>query len=152
MIVDCSVLFLDCEEYLLNADVSNYGAGQGGSSKYSTAILKAIGAVKYSTVMSNIVHNSKPLEAVQFMQAIMDECTHLRNFSQPFEPSLAVVIAARHDAYIPKEGLTSIEQVWPGATVRYLDAGHVAAYLYYLRFFRRSIVEVFDRAAAIARL
>lgn len=76
------------------------------------------------------------MEAMQFMQAIMDECTHLRNFSVPFDTSLAVVIAAQYDAYIPKQGLMSMEDIWPGAQVQYLDAGHVGAYIYYLKLFR----------------
>lgn len=124
-------LFLDCEEYLLNADFE-----YTSSSKYSTTLLKAINVAKYSSTLTNIINNSKPMEALQFMQAIMDECTHLRNFSVPFDTSLAVVIAAQYDAYIPKQGLMSIEEIWPGAEVQYLSAGHVGAYLYYLKLFR----------------
>lgn len=82
------------------------------------------------------MNNPKPMEAVQFMHALMDECTHLSNFSVPYDTSLAVCIIAQRDAYIPKDGLSTIEQVWPGVTVEYLDAGHVGAYLYYLKFFR----------------
>lgn len=129
----CDIFFVaaDCEEYLLNADI-NYNQNQ----KYSTAFLKAISVAKYSMIISNIINNPKPLEAILFMQAIMDECTHLKNFSVPFDTSLAMVIAAQHDAYIPKDGLSDFDEVWPGTTVKHLDAGHVGAYLYYLKLFR----------------
>lgn len=36
-------------------------------------------------------------EAVQFMRGIMDECTHLGNFSIPVDPSLVIIVAAKND-------------------------------------------------------
>ena len=35
------------------------------------------------------------LEALAFMHAIMDECTHLKNFAVPVDPELVSVVAAR---------------------------------------------------------
>lgn len=75
-------------------------------------------------------------EALQFMRGVMDECTHLKNFSVPYDTSLITAICAKEDAYIPREGCTSIEEVWPGAEVKYLDAGHVSAYVLHQKIFR----------------
>ena len=36
-------------------------------------------------------------EALQFMRGVMDECTHLANFSIPVDPSLAIIVAAQND-------------------------------------------------------
>ncbi|KAK7066697.1 hypothetical protein SK128_016797 [Halocaridina rubra] len=36
-------------------------------------------------------------EAVQFMRGVMDECTHLGNFSVPVDPSLIIIVAAEND-------------------------------------------------------
>jgi hypothetical protein len=36
-------------------------------------------------------------EAIQFMRGMMDEFTHLKNFSRPIDPELIIVIAARLD-------------------------------------------------------
>lgn len=75
-------------------------------------------------------------DALQFMRGVMDECTHLKNFSVPYDTSLITSVCAKEDAYIPREGCSSIEEVWPGAEVKYLDAGHVSAYVLYQKLFR----------------
>lgn len=75
-------------------------------------------------------------EALQFMRGMMDECTHLKNFSIPFDTSLIIAVCARDDAYVPRDGCSSLEDIWPGAEVRYLDAGHVSAYVLHQKLFR----------------
>lgn len=85
-------------------------------------------------------------EALQFMRGVMDECTHLKNFSVPTDTSLIIVVCAKDDAYIPRDGCTSLEDVWPGAEIRYLDAGHVSAYLLHQKLFRSCINEAFERS------
>ncbi|XP_055542539.1 protein ABHD18 [Wyeomyia smithii] len=85
-------------------------------------------------------------EALQFMRGMMDECTHLKNFSVPYDTSLIIAVCAKDDAYIPREGCSSLEDIWPGAEVRYLDAGHVSAYVLHQKLFRSCIAEAFERA------
>lgn len=75
-------------------------------------------------------------EALQFMRGVMDECTHLKNFSVPYDTTLITAICAKDDAYVPREGCTSLEDIWPGAVVKYLDAGHVSAYVLHQKLFR----------------
>lgn len=75
-------------------------------------------------------------EALQFMRGVMDECTHLKNFSVPYDTTLITAICAKDDAYVPREGCSSLEDIWPGAEVKYLDAGHVSAYVLHQRLFR----------------
>lgn len=85
-------------------------------------------------------------ESLQFMRGMMDECTHLKNFSVPFDTDLIIAITAKDDAYIPRDGCSSLEDIWPGAEVRYLDAGHVSAYVLHQKLFRSSIIEAFERS------
>lgn len=85
-------------------------------------------------------------ETLQFMRGVMDECTHLKNFSVPYDTSLITAICAKDDAYVPREGCSSLEDVWPGAEVKYLDAGHVSAYVLHQKLFRSCIAENFQRA------
>lgn len=85
-------------------------------------------------------------ESLQFMRGVMDECTHLKNFSVPVDTSLIISVCAKDDAYVPREDCTSLEEVWPGAEVRYLDAGHVSAYVLHQKLFRSCIIEAFERA------
>ena len=75
-------------------------------------------------------------EALHFMRGVMDECTHLGNFSKPVDTGLVIIIAARSDAYIPRDSVLSLEKLWPGAEVRYIDSGHITAFLFKQNIFR----------------
>ncbi|XP_034244711.1 protein ABHD18 isoform X2 [Thrips palmi] len=85
-------------------------------------------------------------EAIQFMRGIMDECTHLKNFSVPVDTSLIIAICATEDGYVPRDGVTHLADVWPGAEVRYINTGHVGAYILHQAAFRRAIKDAFLRA------
>ncbi|XP_050677593.1 protein ABHD18 isoform X2 [Leptidea sinapis] len=85
-------------------------------------------------------------ETLQFMRGIMDECTHLSNFSVPFDTSLIIAVCAKHDAYVPRDDVGTLEEIWPGAEVRYVDAGHVSAYILHQSLFRSCIKEAFERS------
>lgn len=85
-------------------------------------------------------------ETLQFMRGIMDECTHLSNFSMPFDTSLIIAVCAKHDAYVPRDDVGTLEEIWPGAEVRYVDAGHVSAYILHQSLFRACIKEAFERS------
>ncbi|XP_075234970.1 protein ABHD18 isoform X2 [Lycorma delicatula] len=90
--------------------------------------------------------NWREHEALHFMRGIMDECTHLRNFSTPVDTSLIIAVCARDDGYVPREGVTNLADIWPGAEVRYLDAGHVSAFILHQKVFRTAIADAFERA------
>ncbi|XP_014224651.1 protein ABHD18 isoform X1 [Trichogramma pretiosum] len=83
--------------------------------------------------------------ALQFMRGIMDECTHLQNFEKPVDTELIIAVCARDDAYVPRDDVVGLEKIWPGAEIRFLDAGHVSAYLLYQKLFRSTIDEAFQR-------
>lgn len=85
-------------------------------------------------------------ETLQFMRGIMDECTHLSNFSVPYDTSLIIAVCAKHDAYVPRDDVGTLEEIWPGAEVRYVDAGHVSAYILHQSLFRACIREAFERS------
>ncbi|OTF77438.1 hypothetical protein BLA29_012951, partial [Euroglyphus maynei] len=54
-------------------------------------------------------------DAALFMRGIMDECTHLGNFSPLIDPELAIIINARHDGYVPSQGVIPLTKIWPGS-------------------------------------
>lgn len=84
-------------------------------------------------------------DAINFMRGIMDECTHLANFSAPVDPSLAFFVTASRDGYVPKTGRMSVTQVWQGCHHRDLaNDGHVSAILFKSDVFRKTIVESLD--------
>uniref|UniRef100_A0A8C3PSV0 Abhydrolase domain containing 18 n=5 Tax=Neoaves TaxID=3078114 RepID=A0A8C3PSV0_9CHAR len=84
-------------------------------------------------------------ESLRFMKGVMDECTHVANFSVPVDPSLIIVVQAKEDAYIPRTGVRSLQEIWPGCEIRYLEGGHVSAYLFKQGLFRQAIYDAFDR-------
>lgn len=85
---------------------------------------------KYVSEMKN-----RDKEALWFMKGVMDECTHLKNFSVPVDTSLIIAICAKADGYVPRHGTSRLEDIWPGLTVKYVDAGHVGAYIWYRQLF-----------------
>ncbi|XP_045887065.1 protein ABHD18 [Micropterus dolomieu] len=84
-------------------------------------------------------------ESISFMKGVMDECTHMANFSVPVDTSLIIVVQAKEDAYIPRTGVLSLPEIWPGCEVRYLNGGHVSAYLFKQNIFRQAIYDAFNR-------
>ncbi|XP_077876838.1 protein ABHD18 isoform X4 [Ictidomys tridecemlineatus] len=84
-------------------------------------------------------------ESLIFMKGVMDECTHVANFSVPVDPSLIIVVQAKEDAYIPRTGVRSLQEIWPGCEIRYLEGGHISAYLFKQGLFRQAIYDAFDR-------
>lgn len=91
--------------------------------------------------------HTQQTEALNFMRGIMDECTHLENFARPMDPSLAVCVAATKDAYVLREGLTSLLDIWPGCEVRYVDCGHVMAFLFSQHIFRKAIADSLEKTS-----
>ncbi|KAJ8972716.1 hypothetical protein NQ314_000057 [Rhamnusium bicolor] len=126
--------------------------------KQSSRIKDLFSSGEYSLV--NLLKEPRPLptrqsvlekkkrtkEALWFMRGLMDECTHIRNFSVPYDTSLVISICARADGYVPRIGVSTLEDIWPGVTVKYVDCGHVGAYIWYRKLFRESIIEAFNRA------
>lgn len=84
-------------------------------------------------------------ESISFMKGVMDECTHMANFSVPVDTSLIIVVQAKEDAYIPRTGVLSLQEIWPGCEVRYLNGGHISAYLFKQNVFRQAIYDAFNR-------
>ena len=81
-------------------------------------------------------HYVIPEEALDFMRGVMDECTHLGNFSVPLDPSLIIIVSATNDAYVPRDRVMSLKELWPGAEVRHINRGHIGAFLMEHHVFR----------------
>ncbi|XP_068136046.1 protein ABHD18 [Hyperolius riggenbachi] len=84
-------------------------------------------------------------ESLLFMKGVMDECTHVGNFSVPVDPSLIIVVQAKEDAYVPRAGVRSLQEIWPGCEIRYIAGGHISAYLFKQGLFRQAIYDAFNR-------
>ncbi|XP_064637354.1 protein ABHD18-like [Lineus longissimus] len=78
-------------------------------------------------------------EVLGFMRGIMDQCTHLVNFSVPVDPSLVIVVSAEKDAYMPRDKVIPMQDIWPGVELRYLKNGHIGSFLFHQADFRKAI-------------
>lgn len=106
------------------------------SLSYKLAVSKSrLTNLRSSSPSSNQMKNLQQ-EALDFMRGVMDECTHLGNFSVPVDPELIIIVSARQDAYVPKEGVLGLDDLWPGCEVRCVDNGHVGAVLLHQSAFR----------------
>uniref|UniRef100_H2YPB4 AB hydrolase-1 domain-containing protein n=1 Tax=Ciona savignyi TaxID=51511 RepID=H2YPB4_CIOSA len=84
-------------------------------------------------------------ETVRFMRGVMDQVTHLGNFSVPVDPTMATFVIAKGDAYFPKSNLTPVKDIWPGCQIREINSGHVAGCLIHTSAFNRAIIDTFSR-------
>ncbi|XP_063776396.1 protein ABHD18 [Pseudophryne corroboree] len=117
-----------------------------GESKVSY-IGRAMSGGMNSCLKREVTKRSESLqrESFSFMKGVMDECTHVGNFSVPVDPSLIIVVQAKEDAYVPRVGVRSLQEIWPGCEIRYLEGGHVSAYLFKQGLFRQAIYDAFNR-------
>ena len=83
-------------------------------------------------------------EAMPRMRAILD-ATDLRAFPRAAAPEAAVLVAGRHDSYVPPWSAELLHRHGPGSTLRWLPTGHVGAVVFYQGAFRRAVVEAFGR-------
>lgn len=83
--------------------------------------------------------------AHDFMKGVMDECTHLAHFSVPVDPELIIIVAATDDAYVPRRSVLGLDELWPGVEVRYVNSGHIGAFLFKQAVFRQAIVDSFQK-------
>lgn len=88
------------------------------------------------------------LDCKHFMKGVMDECTHLGNFSVPVDPELIIIVLAENDEYIPVKGYQKLSEIWPGSQVRTLPLGHISGFFMGRKEFRKAIADSFELHAA----
>lgn len=123
---------------LLNENCcTNYSDTSNVMLSYNIRTLKiTLGTVLAKFLTEEQTRKSNNKHALWFMRGLMDECTHLKNFSCPHTTSLIIALSALSDGYVPRDGVSRLEDLWPGATVRYLKGGHVSSYITNLKLFR----------------
>lgn len=90
----------------------------------------------YQPINCTLLYLDLNLESLSFMKGIMDECTHLKNFKSPVDMDIVIAVCAKRDGYVPQNNMEKLEDVWPGAEVRYVDTGHVAAFILHRNTFK----------------
>lgn len=101
-------------------------------------------AFRDSSTDSDPAQQRTSIEAFIFMRGLMDECTHLGNYSMPVDTELIEIVAAEYDAYQPRKSVKPLDQLWPGSKIRYVKKGHVSSYLFNQSVFRQAIYDALD--------
>lgn len=82
------------------------------------------------SILGNGSENELARAAVEErVRRVMDEFTHLAHFPKPVDQNLIIAVTANRDAYLPRDGVTSLTEIWPEAEIRYIDRGHISAFL-----------------------
>ncbi len=84
------------------------------------------------------------IQAIDLMRQLLDR-TDIRRFPPPLRPETAFLVAAKYDAYIPRASAQTVHTHWPGSTMRWLESGHVGAFLFHRRDFLAAIRDAFAR-------
>ena len=117
-----------------NGDVSS--ANPSGWIESITNNLPGLPSWFKSDAADDSVKQQLELDARHFMKGVMDECTHLGNFSVPLDPELIIIVSAENDEYIPVKGYLKLSKIWPGSQVRTLPRGHITGFIMGRKEFR----------------
>lgn len=79
---------------------------------------------------------SLDVEILDFMYEMMDEFTHLGNYSPPVDTSMILSVVAESDAYIPRDNVITQQDLWPGSKVKVIPGGHVLSVINSRHIFR----------------
>jgi pimeloyl-ACP methyl ester carboxylesterase len=71
--------------------------------------------------------------------------TDIRRFLPLRRPEAAFLVGASRDAYIPRASAKMLHDHWPGSTMRWIESGHVGAFLFHRRDFLAAIRDAFAR-------
>lgn len=75
---------------------------------------------------------------------LMKEFLHLtdiRLLSFPVKPQGIFMLGAKKDAYIPQGSVQLLHEHWPGSTLRWIDSGHVGAFLFCRKHYLTAIMD-----------
>ncbi|MDQ5986749.1 MAG: hypothetical protein CSYNP_02482 [Syntrophus sp. SKADARSKE-3] len=71
--------------------------------------------------------------------------TDIQRLPVPRKPQWAVFIGARKDAYISEKSIRLLHEHWPGSRLRWIESGHVGAFLFYRKAFLNAIMDALER-------
>ncbi|XP_061164774.1 protein ABHD18-like [Saccostrea echinata] len=110
---------------------------------------KSFSSISHNISQSNVI-NRKQLksfdaEILDFMWEVMEEFTHLGNYSSPVDTSIILSLVAESDAYIPRDNVMTHQDLWPGSKVKVIPGGHVSSVVSSRHLFRQAIVECLEK-------
>lgn len=81
----------------------------------------------------------------RFLESL--EPVRVDRFDAPRDPSLAILVASRHDGFIPAAEAEALHRHWEGSELRWVDGGHLTGLVLHHHVHRRAVLDAFARAA-----
>ena len=136
------------ESHVLDADNNKFERLQNFNTSLNAT---TIGTTNYSLTSSSMssgieigAYEMPYKDSIDFMVLLLDDVAHLLNYDLPCDTTLVNVLSANNDAYLLRDGVNHFGDVWPGAQVKYLNRGHVSAFLLDQSLYRETIVETMN--------
>ncbi len=85
------------------------------------------------------------LEAAQARFGEALEPVRVDRYPAPRDPGRAVVVACRHDGFIPREEAEALHAHWPGSELRWVEGGHLTGLVLHHHAHRRALLDAFGR-------
>lgn len=76
-----------------------------------------------------------------FLEAL--EPVRVDRYPVPQDTSRAVLVASRHDGFIPAEEVEALHRHWPGSRIRWIEGGHLSGLVLHHHVHRRAVLEAF---------
>jgi len=73
------------------------------------------------------------------------EPVRVDRYPAPRDPSRAILIACRHDGFIPPEEAEALHRHWPGSELRWVEGGHFTGLVLHHQAHRRALLDAFGR-------
>eukprot|EP00088_Acartia_fossae_P019965 TRINITY_DN21690_c0_g1_i4.p1 TRINITY_DN21690_c0_g1~~TRINITY_DN21690_c0_g1_i4.p1 ORF type:complete len:418 (+),score=60.86 TRINITY_DN21690_c0_g1_i4:57-1310(+) len=126
---------------LISSPEFQYQGGYSSDSFLRDSFLAPDSRVRLDNFRDINTQSKTSAEAFTFMRGLMDECTHLGNYSVPVDTDIIEIVAAQYDAYQPRKSIKPLDKLWPGSNIRYVAQGHVSSYLFHQKQFRDAIYD-----------
>jgi dienelactone hydrolase len=85
----------------------------------------------------------KDEKAIELIRKILD-ATDITRLPSPRKPEAAFLVAASQDAYVPRSSAAKLHSHWSGSTIKWIQSGHVGAFMFHRRHFLAAIKNAFD--------
>ena len=61
------------------------------------------------------------------------------------KPKVAILVAAKHDGFVQASQVEALARAWPDAELRWVEGGHISAYVRHQSVMRRAITDALAR-------
>ena len=115
------------------------GAARAAAPIFTEGVLTR--AIRWRTLAREA--GSRGAAEARFREAL--EPVRVDRYPAPHDPSRAILVASRHDGFIPPEEAEALHAHWPGSELRWVEGGHLTGLVLHHQVHRRALLDAFGR-------